>query len=161
MRATIGHGGMPTSPFAGSQTAGEVTSYVCRSRGDEEVVDSWRSYMRDLCSLPVSRLLLQDTHSLDLCYPSLQSPPPPVNTLRLSQPPRTTTMKFSFVTALALAAGVMSAAVPVTPASAGLAVEKRQLESKGAVLDSLKQAVVAQTTQISEWPPHPRKVNGH
>lgn len=59
-------------------------------------------------------------------------------------------MKFSFVTALALAAGVMSAAVPATPASASLAVEKRQLESKGAVLDSLKQAVVAQTTQISE-----------
>jgi hypothetical protein len=62
-------------------------------------------------------------------------------------------MKFSFVTALALAAGVMSAAVPAVPAvpaSAGLAVEKRQLESKGAVLDSLKQAVVAQTTQISE-----------
>lgn len=59
-------------------------------------------------------------------------------------------MKFSFVTALALAAGVMSAAVPASPAPAGLAVEKRQFESQGAVLDSLKQAVVAQTTQISE-----------
>lgn len=58
-------------------------------------------------------------------------------------------MKFSFVTALALAAGVMSAAVPVSPAPAGLAVEKRQLESQGSVLDSLKQAVVAQTTQIN------------
>ncbi|TLD19202.1 hypothetical protein PspLS_09803 [Pyricularia sp. CBS 133598] len=58
-------------------------------------------------------------------------------------------MKFSFVATLAMAASVMSAAVPAMPQPVGMAVEKRQFESNGAILDTLKQAIVEQTTQIN------------
>lgn len=74
-------------------------------------------------------------------------------------------MKFSFVATLAMAASVMSAAVPAMPQPIGTGMEKRQFESNGAILDALKQAVVEQTAQISKqplhdshhnkpWPPH-------
>ena len=52
-----------------------------------------------------------------------------------------------FVTALAMATSVFSAAVPQP---IGQAVEKRQLESQLSVLDTLYAAVVEQTTQISK-----------
>ncbi|EHA48092.1 hypothetical protein MGG_14388 [Pyricularia oryzae 70-15] len=60
-------------------------------------------------------------------------------------------MKFSFVATLAMAVSVMSAAVPAMPQPIGtvMVMEKRQFESNGAILDTLKQAVVEQTTQIN------------
>ncbi|KAI6553190.1 hypothetical protein MCOR09_010655, partial [Pyricularia oryzae] len=57
-------------------------------------------------------------------------------------------MKFSFVATLAMAVSVMSAAVPAMPQPIGAGMEKRQFESNGAILDTLKQAVVEQTAQI-------------
>jgi hypothetical protein len=51
-----------------------------------------------------------------------------------------------FVTALAMATSVFSAAVPQP---IGQVVEKRQLEPQLSVLDTLYAAVVEQTTQIS------------
>jgi hypothetical protein len=54
-----------------------------------------------------------------------------------------------FVSALALATSVFSAAVPQP---IDQAVQKRQLESQAGVLDTLYAAVVEQTTQISTFP---------
>ena len=78
--------------------------------------------------------------------PSLLGIPPAKQFPALPAPPAN--MKSSiFVTALAMATSVFSAAVPQP---IGQAVEKRQLESQLSVLDTLYAAVVEQTTQISK-----------